>query len=210
MYAACIISDVILEKSKNRGATNIFALLKQMINSKPYHSCLPNPLNLSSLSSLVLWSACNNRPVSRSGSSSDPLNSPAAALPSWLASLAEPTTLSLPVSLPYVPCSVTQLAQLLLHFPTCLRCLLSCLVTHMLIFQVSLCFPLCVPVHRDLFYSLQRLSRHWSKVFIIYAAPEIPALSISFNFSCYLSFFSLSSYSILCPCWLLSITTARG
>lgn len=99
MYAACIISDVILEKSKNRGATNIFALLKQMINSKPYHSCLPNPLNLSSLSSLVLWSACNNRPVSRSGSSSDPLNSPAAALPSWLASLAEPTTLSLPVSL---------------------------------------------------------------------------------------------------------------
>lgn len=162
MYAACIISDVILEKSKNRGATNIFALLKQMINSKPYHSCLPNPLNLSSLSSLVLWSACNNRPVSRSGSSSDPFNSPAAALPSWLASLAQPTTLSLLVSLPYVPCScsVPQFAQLLLHFPTCLKCLLSCLVTHMLIFQVSLCFPLCVPVHRDLFYSLQRLSRH--------------------------------------------------
>lgn len=51
--AACIISDVILVKSKNGGARNIFALLKHMINSKPYHSCLPQPLSLSSLSRLM-------------------------------------------------------------------------------------------------------------------------------------------------------------
>lgn len=92
------------------------------------------------------------------------------------------------------------------HFPTCLRGLLSCLATHMLIFQVSLCFLLGAPVYRDLFYSCQRLSRHWCKVFITHAAPEIPALSISFNFSCYLRFFSLFSHSILCPYCHLSLT----
>lgn len=51
--AASIISEVILVKSKNGGATNIFALLKHMINSKAHQSCLPKPLNLSSLSSLM-------------------------------------------------------------------------------------------------------------------------------------------------------------
>lgn len=177
------------------------------MNSKPYHKCLLKALSLSSLSSVMLWSACNNRPVSRSGSSSDPLKNLRLLCPPGLLCWQSPEHCSLCFP---APASSHRLFSSLSHFPTSLRALLSCLVTRMLIFQVSLCFPPCVPVHRDLFYSWQRLSRHWSKVFIIHAAPEIPVLSISFNFSCYLSFFSLSSHSILFPCCHLSITIVRG
>lgn len=135
---------------------------------------------------------------------------PTAALPPWLAFLAVLRALLFlcPCHMYPVPALSHRLFSSLshTHFPTCSRGLLSCLATHMLIFQVSLCFLLGVPVYRDLFYSCQRLSRHWCKVSITHAAPEIPALSISFNFSCYLRFFSLFSHSILCPYCHLSLT----
>lgn len=93
-----------------------------MINSKPYHICLPNPLSLSSLSSLMLWSACNNRPVSRSASSSDPLNNLLLLCPPGLLCWQCPEHSSL--------CAPTMCTLFLLshrflsslsHFPTCLR-----------------------------------------------------------------------------------------
>lgn len=142
IYAVDITSDTILEKSNNEGATIIFTLLKHVTNFKPYYGCLPSTLSLSSLSSLTLSNYCNNRPNSRAGSGSDPLNKLLLLCPPGLLCWQSPKHSSslCPCHTYTGPALPHGLFSFLSHFPTHFRSLLSCWVTCVLFLQVCLCF----------------------------------------------------------------------
>lgn len=136
----------------------IFALLKHMTNSKPDYGCLPNTLSLSSLSSLMLSSACNNRPIFRAGSSSDPLNKLLLLCPPGLLHWQPPKRSSslCPRHTYAGPALPHRVFSFLSRLPTHFRGFLSCSVTCMLFLYFFRClYAFCPasPVHRDLFYS---------------------------------------------------------
>ena len=181
---------------------------------------LPNTLRLPSLSSLTLSSSCNNRPVSRASSSSDPVpaqtHSTSCCCSALLACSAGSPQNTPPLCAPAI-CTLV----LLCHA----GCSASCHISPPILgaywtvqspvryfFRCLYAFCPVSPVHKDLFYSLQRPAQHWSNVLILHAAPEISIFSIQFHFSYYLSFLNLSSPSpsIFCSCCRLSITITQG